>query len=81
MKFLLCFALVCSVATATSMNETEKSEESSLAGFKTETVNNRQKELNDQIPPLVPISSESDEKERKTQSNNDVSTSDDNKPR
>lgn len=81
MKFLLCFALVCSVATATSMNETEKSEESSLAGLKTETVNNRQKELNDQIPPLVPISSESDEKERKTQSNNDVSTSDDNKPR
>lgn len=81
MKFLLCFALICSVATATSMNETEKSEESSLLSLKTETVDNRRKELNDQISQPVSNSSKADEKELKTQSNDDLNTANDDKAR
>lgn len=81
MKFLLCFTLVCFVATATSMNETDKSEESSLLGLKTETDDNLRKELNDQISPPVSNSSESNEKELKTQSNDDLNTTNDDKLR
>lgn len=81
MKILLFFVFVYAVAIAKPIDEVEKSMSILHNADKQETANNKQIEnMKDQVSsPVVPISSESVEKERKPESNDDLNTANDEK--
>jgi len=71
------------MAIAKPIDEAEKLTSTLLSAAKPETANNNRVDsiIKDQISTLVPISSESGEKERKAESNDGLKNANDNKPK